>query len=373
MSDARGTVEPEVLIDKRDGLGLITLNRPKAINALNHPMALVILDALREWATDDEVKTIVLTGAGERGLCAGGDIVAIHTDAKNAVAHRDSAHTAADSPSGRFWRDEYILNALIGRYPKPYVAIMDGIVMGGGVGLSGHAGHRVVTERSMIGMPETGIGFVPDVGGTYLLSHAPGEIGTHIALTTARMNAGDAIAAGFADYFVPSEHLPALLEALRGNTADVAIAKFAQPAPVSDFAAQREWIDYCYSADTVEEIVHRLQHDGRAEAAKAAADVLAKSPVALKVTLRSLRSARTAENLETALNQEYRVSVAALSTHDLVEGIRAQVIDKDRNPQWSPATLAEVTEAEVDAYFTELGDRELGSAAPQAVIVKDRS
>ncbi|WP_067818375.1 enoyl-CoA hydratase/isomerase family protein [Nocardia inohanensis] len=356
--------EPEVLIEKRDGLGLITLNRPKAINALTHSMALVILDALRAWAEDDEVRTVVLTGAGERGLCAGGDIVAIHHDAAATVAAGGDA-PAAESATGKFWRDEYILNAYISRYPKPYVAVMDGIVMGGGVGLSGHASHRVVTERSMVGMPEVGIGFIPDVGGTYLLSHATGELGTHIGLTTARMNAGDAIAAGFADYFVPSEQLSALLDALRENPADVAIAKFAQPAPVSEFVAQRDWIDTCYSAGTVEEIVDRLRNDGRAEAAKAATDLLAKSPVAVKVTLRSLRAARTAANLEEALNSEYRVSIASLNTHDLVEGIRAQVIDKDRNPQWSPATLADVTDADVDAYFAPLGAHELGLAAPK--------
>ncbi|MGF6883831.1 enoyl-CoA hydratase [Nocardia sp. GAS34] len=359
------TAEPEVLIEKLDGIGLITLNRPKAINALNHPMALAILDALHAWADDDEVRTVVLTGAGERGLCAGGDIVAIHEDAKNTVARGGSPYDAADSPSGRFWRDEYVLNALIDRYPKPYVAIMDGIVMGGGVGLSGHASHRVVTERSKVGMPETGIGFVPDVGGSYLLANAPGEIGTHLALTTARMSAGDAIAAGFADYFVPSEHVPALLEALRTADAEVAIAKFAQPAPVSAFVAQRDWIDACYGADTVEEIVYRLQNDGRPEAAAAAADVLSKSPVALKVTLRSLRGAREAASLAEALNREYRVSAASLRTHDLVEGIRAQVVDKDRNPRWAPATLAEVTGADVAAYFGDLGDRELGLTAPR--------
>ncbi|MFI6869916.1 enoyl-CoA hydratase/isomerase family protein [Nocardia sp. NPDC050406] len=353
--------EPEVLIERRDGLGLITLNRPKAINALNHPMALAILDALRAWEADDAVRTVVLTGAGERGLCAGGDIVAIHNDAKNAVAEGDSAQ--ADSPSGKFWRDEYILNALIGSYSKPYVAVMDGIVMGGGVGLSGHASHRIVTERSKVGMPETGIGFIPDVGGTYLLSRAAGEIGTHVALTTARMDAGDAIAAGFADYFVPSDQIPALLEALRTADADVAIAKFAQPAPASELMAQREWIDACYSADTVEEIVARLQGYDAPEAAKAAQDVLSKSPVALKVTLRSLRNARAASSLAEVLNEEYRVSVASLSTHDLVEGIRAQVVDKDRNPRWNPATLADVTAADVDAYFAELGDRELGLSA----------
>ncbi|MEV6273631.1 enoyl-CoA hydratase/isomerase family protein [Nocardia sp. NPDC051832] len=343
----------EVLIDKRDGLGLITLNRPKAINALNHPMALEILAALRAWATDDEVRTVVVTGAGERGLCAGGDIVAIHRDAKSGAA-------GADSPTGVFWRDEYILNALIGSYPKPYVVVMDGIVMGGGVGLSGHGSHRIVTERSKIGMPEVGIGFIPDVGGTYLLSRTPGEIGTHVALTTARMTAGDAIAAGFADYYVASENIPALLDTLRTETAEIAIAKFATAAPESGLVAQQAWIDACYSADTVEEIVARLQADAAPEANQAAADILSKSPVALKVTLRSLRTARDLPNLAAVLNEEYRVSIASLSSHDLVEGIRAQVIDKDRDPQWSPATLAEVTAAQVEAYFAELGDKELG-------------
>ena len=353
------TTEPEVLIDKRDGLGLITLNRPKAINALNHPMALAITDALRDWAGDDEVRTVVVTGAGERGLCAGGDIVAIFDDAKSGGAN-------ADSPTGVFWRDEYVLNALIGSYPKPYVVVMDGIVMGGGVGLSGHGSHRIVTERSKIGMPEVGIGFIPDVGGTYLLSRAPGEIGTHVALTTARMTAGDAIATGFADYFVSSENLPALLDTLRTEPADIAIAKFATDAPESGLVAQRDWIDACYSAGTVEEIVSRLQTADAPEARAAAVDILTKSPVALGVTLRSLRRARELTSLEAVLNEEYRVSVAALGSHDLVEGIRAQVIDKDRNPQWNPATLADVTDEQVAAYFVELGEKELGLATPEA-------
>ncbi|MQY31819.1 enoyl-CoA hydratase/isomerase family protein [Nocardia aurantia] len=350
--------EPEVLLDKRDGLGLVTLNRPKAINALNHPMTQAILAALREWARDDEVRAVVVTGAGERGLCAGGDIVGIYHDAKDGAG-------GADSPSGRFWRDEYILNAYIARYPKPYVVVMDGIVMGGGVGLSGHGSHRIVTERSKIGMPETGIGFVPDVGGTYLLAHTPGEIGTHVALTTSPMTAGDAIAAGFADYFVPTEDIPALLSALRTSEPDVAIAKFARPAPVSALAGQRDWIDTCYSADTVEEIVARLQAHPAPSAQRAAGDILSKSPVALKVTLRSLRRARGSANLERVLDAEYRVSVAALRSHDLVEGIRAQVIDKDREPRWRPAALAEVTAAQVDSYFTALGDGELKLVAPE--------
>ncbi|MEU7768360.1 enoyl-CoA hydratase/isomerase family protein [Nocardia sp. NPDC049190] len=350
--------EPEVLIERRDGLGVIILNRPKAINALNHRMALAITDALRAWVDDDAVRTVVVTGAGERGLCAGGDIVAIHADAT-------AGATTADSATGEFWRDEYVLNALIGRYPKPYVVVMDGIVMGGGVGLSGHGSHRIVTERSTIGMPEVGIGFVPDVGGTYLLARTPGEIGTHVALTTARMTAGDAIAAGFADYFIAAEHLPALLETLRTESAEIAIAKFATDAPESALGAAQDWIDACYGADTVEEIVARLQGHEAPEARAAAAEILAKSPVALKVTLRSLRSARSAPSLEAVLNEEYRVSLAALSSHDLVEGIRAQVIDKDRRPSWSPPTLAEVSDAQVNAYFTELGEQELGLRTPE--------
>ncbi|MDO3649880.1 enoyl-CoA hydratase/isomerase family protein [Nocardia mangyaensis] len=352
------TDEPEVLIELRDGLGSITLNRPKAINALNHSMTLAITDALRSWAEDDAVRAVVVTGAGERGLCAGGDIVAIHADAKTGTA-------GADSPTGRFWRDEYLLNALIGNYPKPYVVIMDGIVMGGGVGLSAHGSHRIVTERSKIGMPEVGIGFVPDVGGTYLLSRAPGELGTHVALTTARMSAGDAIAAGFADYYVPSDAIPELLDALRTADVDEAVAKFAQAAPASDLLAQQSWIDACYSADTVEEIAARLQADSASKAADAAGDLLAKSPVSLKVTLRALRAARELPSLAAVLDQEYRVSIATLASHDLVEGIRAQVIDKDRNPQWRPATLAEVTDEQVAAYFTELGAKELGSTTPE--------
>ncbi|MFF0815619.1 enoyl-CoA hydratase/isomerase family protein [Rhodococcus sp. NPDC003318] len=345
--------DQEVIVTRTGGVGRLTLNRPKAINALNHTMVRTMAVALLEWESDPGVRVVVVDGAGERGLCAGGDIVAIHDDAK------------FGRPGSReFWRDEYVLNAAIGNYPKPYVAIMDGIVMGGGVGISAHGSVRIVSERSSIAMPETGIGFVPDVGGTYLLSRTPGEIGTHIALTTGRLNAGDAIALGFADHFVPSESLGGFVAALGDGSVADALAQFEQPAPESPLLAQREWIDAAYSADTVEEIVERLQAAGVPEAAKAADQVLAKSPVALKVTLRSLRHARDLTSLEAVLNEEFRVSVAALSSHDLVEGIRAQVIDKDRNPQWSPATLADVTAADVDRYFQPLGELELGLAAP---------
>lgn len=346
--------EPEILVEVKDGVGLITLNRPKAINALNHTMVLAMAEALNAWEKDDSVRAVIVRGAGDRGLCAGGDIVSIYHDA------RDGGTGSRD-----FWRDEYILNAAIGRYPKPYIAIMDGIVMGGGVGISAHGNVRIVTERSSIAMPETGIGFVPDVGGTYLLSRTPGEIGTHIALTTGRMKAGDAIALGFADHYVPSESLDKFVDAVLSGSVDDALAEYTRPAPESALLAQQEWIDAAYSADTVEDIVDRLQKSTSSEAQETAGQVLSKSPVALKVTLRSLRHAREIGTLEEVLDEEFRVSVAALDSHDLVEGIRAQVVDKDRNPRWSPATLADVTDADVEKYFQSLGDLDLGLTAPE--------
>ncbi|MFD4369638.1 enoyl-CoA hydratase/isomerase family protein [Rhodococcus sp. NPDC058521] len=353
-------IEPEVLIEKGDGLGRITLNRPKSINALNHSMVQKTAAALLEWSNDDEVRAVVVSGAGDRGLCAGGDIVSIYHDAK------DGGTGSLD-----FWRDEYILNAAIANYAKPYVALMDGIVMGGGVGVSAHGSVRVVTERSMVGMPETGIGFVPDVGGTYLLSRAPGELGTHIALTTARLSAGDAIACGFADHFVPSDKLDEFVAAVANTSVDDALSAFAQPAPPSDLLAQQSWIDAAYSAPTVQQIVSRLQSSGIAEAEKAAEQILAKSPTSLTVTLRALRQARELGSLEEVLDQEFRVSTAALGSHDLVEGIRAQVVEKDRNPKWSPAKLADVSTAQVDSYFAPLGDRELGLSHTYAAQVGD--
>ena len=278
--------------------------------------------------------------------------------------YHDARDESSESGSAEFWREEYILNALIAHYPKPYVAVMDGIVMGGGVGISAHGNVRIVTERSKIGMPEVGIGFVPDVGGTYLLARTPGELGTHVALTTNTMRAGDAIACGFADRYIPSSDLDEFVAHLRAAGVQAALDKFAQPAPDSDLLAQQDWIDECYSADTAEEIVARLQAHSAPEAVAAAEQILGKSPVSVKVALRSLRRARDANSIEEVLNDEYRVSVACLQSHDLVEGIRAQVVDKDRNPQWSPATLDAVGDELVDTYFADLGASELGLRPP---------
>ncbi|MFJ7200288.1 MULTISPECIES: 3-hydroxyisobutyryl-CoA hydrolase [unclassified Streptomyces] len=272
---------------------------------------------------------------------------------------------AADARTGGtatadFWCDEYRLNALIARCPKPYVALMDGIVMGGGVSFSAHGSVRIVTERSRIAMPETGIGFVPDVGGTYLLAPAPGELGTHLALTGAPVGAADALLCGLADHFVPASALPALARELAVDSVHAVTERHAAEPPAGRLSAAREWIDSCYAA---EEIVVRLLASGVPAAKNAADTLLSKSPTAVKVTLAALRRARRLGPLERVLEQEYRVSCAALDSPDLVEGIRAQVVDKDRAPRWSPAALTDVTRADVDRFFAPLGANELRLAA----------
>ena len=336
----------EVLFERRGRLGVVTLDRPKAVNALTAGMAAAMLEQLTLWAEDDAVAAVLVRGAGDRGLCAGGDIVAIYRDMQG------GGDATAD-----FWAVEYRLNLLISEYPKPYVAFMDGLVLGGGVGISAHGSVRIVTERTRMGMPETTIGFVPDVGGTLLLSRSPGETGTHAALTGAHLSGADALFLGLADTFVPSGQLAELAEALETEPVDAAVARFAGEAPPSVLAAQQEWIDACYSSDDAEEILRRLRTVG-GEAVDVAETIAAKSPTAVKVALASLRRAHGL-SLAEALEQEYRVGLRFLDGPDFREGIRAQVVDKDRNPQWRPASLAEVSRDDVEAYFAPLGEREL--------------
>ncbi|WBQ07955.1 enoyl-CoA hydratase/isomerase family protein [Kribbella sp. CA-293567] len=343
--------EAPVLFDRVGRAGHIVLNRPRAINALTHEMVKLIQSTLGSWADDAEVRTVVLTGSGERGLCAGGDIVSLYRDG-----------LAGGTASLDFWADEYRLDATIADYPKPFVAIMDGIVLGGGIGLSAHADVRVVTERSKIGMPETGIGFFPDVGGTYLLSRAPGELGTHLALTAGSVRAGDAIAVGLADWYVPSDRLPALIAELATKAPADALAAVAEPAPESALLADRDWIDAAYEGDDASKILARLESSESGAARDTAGVIAAKSPTSVKVTLRALRSAADLPTLREALDQEYRLSARFHGSHDFLEGVRAQVIDKDRNPQWVPSSIDEVPEEAVAAYFVSLGDDELGSA-----------
>jgi enoyl-CoA hydratase len=337
----------DVLVTVENGVGLLTLNRPKAINSLTHPMVTAMSKILSDWEHDDGVRAVVVDGAGERGLCAGGDIVVIYHSAR-----------ADGSEARQFWYDEYLLNAQIGRFSKPYVALMDGIVMGGGVGISAHGSVRVVTDTTKMAMPEVGIGLIPDVGGTFILSRAPGLLGLHAALTGAKFDGADAIALGFADHFVPHDKLPAFKDAIVADGIDAALAAYTQEPPPSQLLAQRDWIDDCYSGDTAEDIIAALRGHAAA-AAKDAADLIAiRSPVSVSVALQAIRRAAKLDTLEDVLRQEYRTSCGSSRAHDLVEGIRAQVIDKDRNPKWSPASLAAVTTADVEAYFAP-GDREL--------------
>lgn len=329
--------EPTVIAQSRAGVGRLTLNRPRAINALDLDMITQLLRVLDEWQHDTDVDIIVLDGAGERGLCAGGDVRGL----SERVRAGDADSTA------QFFRDEYALNARIAEYPKPIIAFADGVTMGGGIGLAGHASLRIVTERSQLAMPETRIGFTPDVGGTWLLARAPGRIGEFLGLTSGVMDYSDALYAGFADRYVPAAHLDALYDAFEtradpANPAELSLL-FDETPPPSRLEGNREWIDEAFSAETVSDIIARLR--ARDEyAARDTADLLEQlSPTALTVTLAAIRRARELPTLRAVLEQEYGLVMWFASTQpDLVEGIRAQVIDKDRTPKWQPATLAEL-------------------------------
>jgi enoyl-CoA hydratase len=341
VADEASAASEDILTRIDNGVGIVTLNRPKAINSLNQHMVDVLAEVLGAWAEDDAIRAVVLEGAGERGLCAGGDVVALYHSAR-----------ADGAEARKFWFDEYRVNSLIGRFPKPYVALMDGIVMGGGVGVGAHGNVRVVTDTTKMAMPEVGIGFIPDVGGTYLLSRAPGGLGLHAALTGAPFSGADAIALGFADHFVPHDKLGAFVADIVATDVDTALSRHAIEPPASQLAAQRHWIDDCFAGETVADIVAELRGHAAGPANDAADIIGGRSPIALAVTLESVRRATKLDSLEDVLVQEYRVSCASARSHDFVEGIRAQLVDKDRNPTWSPASLADVTPADIENYFT---------------------
>jgi enoyl-CoA hydratase/carnithine racemase len=336
------TADPDEILTRVEGsVGVVTLNRPKAINSLTHTMVTVLDRVLTEWANDPAITAVVLSGAGERGLCAGGDLVPLYHSAQ-----------AGGADARKFWFDEYRLDAKIGSFPKPYVSLMDGIVMGGGVGVSAHGSVRVVTETTKMAMPEVGIGFIPDVGGTLILSRAPGLLGLHAALTGATFDGADAIALGFADHYVPHAALEAFTAAVVGEGVEAAVRAYETELPPSLLLAQRHWIDECYAGETAIEIVAALRgHD--ADPANDAANLIeTRSPISVSVTLRAVRRAARLGTLEDVLRQEYRTTCGALRSHDFVEGIRAQIVDKDRNPRWFPPSLAAVTEQDVEDYFT---------------------
>jgi enoyl-CoA hydratase len=340
--------EPEVLFSRDGVAGIVTLNRLKALNALTLGMVRAIHPQLKAWAADDGVKVVVIEGAGEKAFCAGGDIRALHDWGK-----------AGDRSVIDFYREEYRLNVYIKNYPKPYVALMDGIDMGGGVGVSVNGSHRVATERLTFAMPETGIGLFPDVGGTYFLPRCPGEIGLFLALTGKRLKAADAIHAGIADVFVPAEKLGALKAKLAGGEeADIALKAFAADAGAPSLAAARVDIDEHFSKGSVPGIVASLKADGGEWASEVLATLAAKSPTSLLVTYRQVREGAKL-SFGDCMKLEFRLTNRFMRGHDFYEGVRAIIIDKDQKPRWKPAVLEEVAQADIDAYFASLGSDEL--------------
>ncbi len=342
-AEAISDAEPEVIVRRAGRLGHLILNRPRALNSLTHGMVRTVLDTLRRWQDDDSVATVLITGAGDRGLCAGGDVVSIY---RAALAGRP---TAGDE----FFADEYAMNALIADYPKPYVAFMDGLVLGGGVGISAHGNRRIVTERTRLGMPETGIGFFPDVGGAWLLARAPEGFGLHLGLTSTHVTGADALALGLADHHVESTRLAELTTALETSDADTAIAAVAATGaavPESPLMQHRDWVTAAYAHDTAEEIVAALDAHG-GPAAEAAARIRATSPTSVKITLELIRRAGRMASVHEVLAQDATVAHHLIRGHDMREGIRAQLVDKDRDPRWDPASLEQVPAETVAAAF----------------------
>ena len=355
LASAVAEDERDLIVRREGSAGIIRLNRPKAINAMTLEMSLGIDAALDRFEADPAVALVLLEGAGERGLCAGGDIRGLYESSR---AGGDLGKT--------FWRQEYIMNARIAKYRKPYVAFMDGLVMGGGVGLSAHGRHRIVTERTRLAMPEVGLGFFPDVGGTWLLSHVPGELGTYYGLTGQTMNGPDAIYARFADVVVPSGKLAALREVLtqlspgtQSSEIKAMIDGFATGETSGPVAAKQPQIDRWFAHDRMEDIVANLRRDGSELALSTLKTLGEKSPRGMVVTLRLLRLARKASSLEECLVREYRAALQVFASDDFREGVRAAVIDKDRNPKWSPARIDDVTAEMIAPYFAEIGADEL--------------
>jgi len=354
MTQATDTMVEDVLFARNNGVLIITLNRPKALNALSLNMIRLIDPVLKEAATDPAISCVVMEGAGEKAFCAGGDVRAV------VLASRD--------PSSRlgkdFFREEYILNHRIHTYPKPFISLIRGISMGGGVGLSVHGSHRVIDAGLTFAMPETGIGLFPDVGGTWFLNRCPGETGMYLGLTGARLKMADALYVGYGTHAIQTGAFDAVRDALVAASpkdkagVDAVLAGFAADVPAAPLAEQQAMIDRCFGGASVEEIVAALQADGSDLAQALLKELGHKSPLALKVTFAQLRGGKDL-TIEQVLTREYRMSQHALANGEFAEGIRALLIDKDQQPKWRPATIEAVTAAAVENYFAALGDEDL--------------
>jgi enoyl-CoA hydratase len=355
----------DILFGREGGVATVTLNRPRALNAFTLGMYRRFDPMLRAWAEDASVHAVLVRGAGERAFCAGGDVRAVYEAGRGISGARELT-------SVFFW-EEYELIRRVHRYPKPYLAIIDGITMGGGAGVSVNGAYRIATEKTLLAMPETGIGLFPDVGATRFLNFCPGHIGRYLGLTGARLGPADALYCGFATHFVPRERVPELVAALAGLAwrggaeraqLEEALVSFHGDPGEPPLAARRPAIDRCFAAENVEAILDALAREAASGApdslwaAETRAGLLTKSPTSLKVTLRQLIVGR-GYDLEQALALEYRLTQRFMAGHDFYEGVRAVVVDKDQNPNWRPPTLGEISDAEVGGYFAPLGDREL--------------
>ena len=343
---------PDILFERHGVAGIVTLNRPQALNAVTHEIVSALARQLRSWADDAVVTRVIVRAAGERAFSAGGDIRALY----------EQGRAGRQLEMLTFWRDEYPLNAYIKRYPKPYVALIDGIVMGGGVGVSVHGSHRVAGDRFSFAMPEVGIGFFPDVGATWFLPRTPGELGTWCALTGDRLRTADAVTAGIATHHVRSDRFGDLIDALYGNVSvDATLAAFAEPPGDAPMNAQRATIDRLFAGDRVENILQRLDAETGADrewAAGAAATIRTKSPLSLKIALAQVRRGKD-WSFEDCMAHEFRIVSRIVYGQDFYEGVRAVIVDKDNAPRWKPATLADVAETEVERHFAPLGAEEL--------------
>ena len=342
MFAPRPDTTEDVVYARQGVLGRVRLNRPRAINALTHPMVRSLRAQLADWAGDDTVGAVVIDGAGDRGLCSGGDVRMI----------RQAIMDGAADPAA-FWVDEYRLNAQIAHYPKPVVSVMDGVTMGGGVGLAGFASVRIATVRSRIAMPETAIGFFPDVGGRYLLSRAPGELGTHLGLTGLPVGGADAVRAGLADVVADPDRLPAVLDGWADGRTPTA-ETVAELAPVADPPAEtadnRAWIDRCYQGDDPAAILAALRADPDERARRAGEVVASRAPLSVAVTLEGLRRAARLD-LDAVLAQDLVLGRAFLDNPDFVEGVRAVLVDRDPHPKWQHSALSEVDPGLVKRIF----------------------
>jgi enoyl-CoA hydratase len=344
----RKTGMAEVDFERRGAVGIIVLNRPKVLNALTHAMIKAIRTRLAAWAVDDGVAAVVVRGEGPRAFCAGGDIRMFYESAGN-----------RDFRVQEFWHDEYTLMIEIERYPKPYIALLHGIAMGGGLGISLHGGYRVADDGLTLAMPETGIGFFPDVGASWFLSHCPGETGTYLAMSGARIGRDDALALGLVNRALPQEKWPELIDALAAGEEISDLLHPARPAELSPLlAVRRAEIDAAFSAPTAEEVLRRWDADGSDWAAAAAKTIRSRSPTSVKIALRAVREGRGL-SFGDCMRMEFRVACHLTAKPDFREGIRATIIDKDGKPNWRPAELAAVADEEVAACFSPLPEGEL--------------